>query len=387
MKILRVIPSMNPKQGGPCQGIRNSIPEMKFHGVETEVVCFDSPDSDYLINDNFVVHAIGPAKGPYAFCGQLKSWLLENILRFDAVIIHGIWLHHSYGTYKVWQDLKKQGLKVPRLYVMPHGMLDPYFQKAKGRELKAIRNWIFWKMIERRVINNVDGLLFTCEEEMLLARKTFSPYNPQKELNVGYGILPPPVFSNAMTEAFKQKCPDWNGKPFLLFLSRIHTKKGVDLLIKAYLRLSQERGDMPQLIIAGPGTETSYGQHIVNMSQDCPNIKFCGMLSGDSKWGAFYNCEAFVLPSHQENFGIAIVEAMACAKAVLITDKVNIWREIESAEAGFVISDTEDAVYSLLSDWLSLSEDKKRVVSLNACKVYQQKFSTKEAVKAMLKAI
>lgn len=73
MKILRVIPSMNPKQGGPCQGIRNSIPEMKKHGVENEIVCFDSSDSEYPATDDFSIHTIGPAKGPYAYCAQLST--------------------------------------------------------------------------------------------------------------------------------------------------------------------------------------------------------------------------------------------------------------------------------------------------------------------------
>lgn len=366
---------MDPRGGGPCQGIRNSIPEFKRRGIENDVLCFDSPDAKYLGTDDFTIYTIGPSSGPYAYCSELKKWLLENILKYDIVIIHGLWLHHSYGTYKVWNKLKKSGEKVPYLYVMPHGMLDPYFQKARGRKLKAIRNWLFWKLIENRVVNNVDGILFTCEEELLLARETFTPYKPKRELNIGYGVLSPPEYNTEMGNAFSEKCTSWNKKTFWLFLSRVHPKKGVDILIKAYLKLKLENNELPQLVIAGPGLDTDYGKEIQKIAQNDIDILFPGMLAGDSKWGAFYNCEAFILPSHQENFGIAIVEAMACAKPVLITDKVNIWREIKAGEGGFIGFDTEESVYKMLKDWLSLSSQKKIKIGENAQNTYIQHFS------------
>lgn len=375
MKILRIIASMDPKGGGPCQGIRNSIPEFKKRGIDNDVLCFDSSNAEYLGIDDFTIYTIGPSGGPYAYCSELKKWLLENILKYDVVIIHGLWLYHSYGTYKVWNSLKKSGKKVPHLYAMPHGMLDPYFQKAKDRKLKAIRNWLFWKLIENRVVNNVDGILFTCEEELLLARETFTPYKPKRELNIGYGVLSPPEYNTEMGNAFSEKCTSWNKKTFWLFLSRVHPKKGVDILIKAYLKLKLENNELPQLVIAGPGLDTDYGKEIQKIAQNDIDILFPGMLAGDSKWGAFYNCEAFILPSHQENFGIAIVEAMACAKPVLITDKVNIWREIKAGEGGFIGFDTEESVYKMLKDWLSLSSQKKIKIGENAQNTYIQHFS------------
>ncbi|MBD8389763.1 glycosyltransferase [Dysgonomonas sp. BGC7] len=384
MKILRVISSMDPKGGGPCQGIRNSISEFKRRGIDNDVLCFDSSDVEYLGTDDFTIYTIGPSTGPYAYCPDLKRWLLDNILKYDVVIIHGLWLYHSYGTYKVWNNLKKSGVKVPRLYVMPHGMLDPYFQKAKGRKLKAIRNWLFWKLIENRVVNNVDGILFTCKEELLLAREPFFPYKPKRELNIGYGVLPPPEYNTEMGNVFFEKCIHWNKKPLWLFLSRIHEKKGVDILIKAYLKLKLENNELPQLIVAGPGLGTNFGKEIQKIAKNNMDILFPGMLAGDSKWGAFYNCEAFILPSHQENFGIAIVEAMACAKPVLITNKVNIWREIKAGEGGFIGFDTEESVYEMLKDWLSLSSQKKIEIGENAQNTYVQSFSIKEMADKMI---
>jgi glycosyltransferase involved in cell wall biosynthesis len=123
------------------------------------------------------------------------------------------------------------------------------------------------------------------------------------------------------------------------------------------------------LVVAGPGWDSDYGREVralideANRSiastancklqtADSVPIHAVGMLSGAAKWGALYGCDAFVLPSHQENFGIAVVEALACGKPVLISDQVNIWREIADADAGFVEADTEDGAVRLLKRFM-----------------------------------
>lgn len=373
MKILRIISSMNPENGGPCQGLRNLIPQLQSLGVENEVVCFDSPEADYLGMDSFTIHPLGVAKGPYSYNENLASWLEQNLGRFDVAVIHGLWLYNSYGTYKAWKKYKKTHATYPKLYVMPHGMLDPYFQKAKERRLKAIRNSVFYALFERKVINNSDGVLFTCQQELLLAREPFKPYNPKAELNVGYGIQAPPPHTDNIDVAFFEKFPYLKGKQFITFLSRVHHKKGVDLLIDAY-NILKEKYNMPDLVIAGPGIDTEYGKQL-KQKVTSANIHFVGMVKGDLKWGAFYNSQAFILPSHQENFGIAIVEALACNKPVLITDKVNIWREIEEGRGGFVENDDLNGVINLLTRWQQLSDEEKIEMRGNAFNVYLSKFS------------
>ena len=265
-------------------------------------------------------------------------------------------------------------------------MLDPYFQKTKERKFKALRNIVIWKLIENKLVNNAECLLFTCEEEKLLARQNFKNYLPQNEHVVGLGIDTPPAFSENMTTAFVRKVPAWNGKPFILFLSRIHEKKGVDLLIKAYQRLEKEEQDFPQLIIAGP-LESDYAKEMQNLAGNNKNILFAGMLSDDAKWGAFYNCDCFILPSHQENFGIAIVEAMACRKPVLISNKVNIWREIAEAGGGLVENDTEEGTYKLLKKYLSLSAEDKQAVGKSAFRAFEKYFSIEKSAEKMITAL
>ena len=90
MNILRVIASMNPASGGPCQGIRNSIPELEKIGIHNEVVCLDDPREQFKTKDTFKIYALGPGKTPWCYSNKLIPWLKENLMRFDAVIVHGL---------------------------------------------------------------------------------------------------------------------------------------------------------------------------------------------------------------------------------------------------------------------------------------------------------
>jgi glycosyltransferase involved in cell wall biosynthesis len=225
--------------------------------------------------------------------------------------------------------------------------------------------------------------LFTCEEELRLARESFTPYKPQQELNIGYGIAAPPARTSAMTTAFTAQCPETAGKPYVLFLSRIHEKKGVDILVRAYNQLCATRKDVPLLVIAGPGLDTPYGAQVKDLASGNGRILFPSMLLGDTKWGAFYGCDAFVLPSHQENFGIAVAEALACAKPVLISNQVNIWREIQQEGGGLVAPDTEDGIHALLNGWMELASDKKAGMGVRARTAYEKYFSIDQAAQRM----
>jgi len=379
IKVLHIIASMDPEKGGVSQAVRNLIPDLQKNNILSEALSFDNKDSSY--NDIFPVYNIGPAKSPYQYTSDLKEWLNHNIMNYDIIIIHGLWLYNTYGSYRVWSRLNKE--RRPKLYVMPHGMLDPYFQKAKERKLKAIRNKLIWALLEKKVINNADGILFTCEQELLLAKQNFKPYNPKNAYNVGLGIPLPPEYESSMTRGFKSQCKlDIPNEGYLLFLSRINFKKGIDNLINAYQELYSSI-NLPKLIIAGPGLDTVFGHYVKKLAGKNPNIIFTGMLNGDAKWAAIYNCEAFILPSHQENFGIAVVEAMACEKPVLITNKINIYKEIEDSNAGLIENDDLDGAKQLLLGWNRLSEDDRNVMAKNALKCFKENFSAEGAAHKM----
>src|SRR6478609_1310776 len=153
MKHLHIIPTMNPKSGGPCQGIRNIEPYLQKLGIVNEVVCLDNPKEDYGIEDSFKIYKLGNGKTSYQYHSTLVNWLLENLDKYAVVIVNGLWQYSNYAVYKAIQTLKKENKEVPKVVVMPHGMLDPYFQKAPDRKWKAIRNELVWQFIEKKCIN------------------------------------------------------------------------------------------------------------------------------------------------------------------------------------------------------------------------------------------
>jgi glycosyltransferase involved in cell wall biosynthesis len=420
MRLLHIVDTLDPKKGGVSQAVHTMSEEVSKVGLLNEVVTLDGEENS-ITNGLVQINRLGPTIGPWRYNKKLIPWLLSNFSRFDIIIVHGLWLYQTYAVKKAFEtyikQLKKVGKvgNVPALYIMPHGMLDPYFQRTPGRKIKAIRNWLYWNLIERDVINVADGLLFTCKEECLLAAIPFSGYQPKRELIIGLGVAEPPVFSKIMEEAFFDACPELRNQKYLLFLSRIDKKKGIDLLIKAYKRIIYEFGhrgvsvyenstfcennperfeytpDFPKLVIAGPGLNSEYGKKIAALVEDCPVLRnkvfFPGMLEGNQKWGAFYCAEAFVLPSHQENFGIAVVEALACSKPVLISNQVNIWSEIKEADAGIIADDSEAGTFKMLKTWIQMSESQRLRMEKQAKKCYEKHFELDAATSRLINAL
>jgi glycosyltransferase involved in cell wall biosynthesis len=140
------------------------------------------------------------------------------------------------------------------------------------------------------------------------------------------------------------------------------------------------------LVMAGPD-QTGLAASLKETAQRlgvAERIVWIGMVRGDLKWGVLHACEAFVLPSHQENFGIAVVEALGCGKPVLISNKVNIWREIEQDGAGMVADDTLEGTLSLMEGWRSLSAAAKQTMGENAARTFQRRFTVDAMVEGLI---
>ena len=174
----------------------------------------------------------------------------------------------------------------------------------------------------------------------------------------------------------------------LLFLSRIHPKKGIDILIEAFSQIVGNHPDL-YLVIAGPDTDNSQAklnQQAIQMGI-AQHIIWTGMLKGDIKWGAFHAAEVFILPSHSENFGVVVAEALACSLPVLITKKVNIWQEVLSKNAGIVDSDTKEGIVHLLIKWLTLSKSEQDKMRINAMNCFLQCFEVNKAAENLIDTI
>jgi len=383
-RILHCISSVDPRKGGPIEGLKQLSAVNQQQGHSIEVLCLDNPDDPWVKSMPFPCHAMGPTYiGSYQYSPRWVPWLKANAHRFDAVIINGIWQYHAFG---VWRALK--GTATP-YFVFTHGMLDPWFKRTYP--LKHLKKWLFWPWAEYRVLRDATAVMFTCEDERRLARQSFWLYKCD-EFVVSYGTSAPPENVDVQRSAFYERFPQLNGKRALLFLGRVHEKKGADLLFKAFAAVRSRNPALVkdvQLVMAGP-TDHDYGQRMQALAKSLrvdDQVTWTGMVSGDVKWGAFRAADAFILPSHQENFGIAVAEAMACSLPVLISNQVNIWREIQQSEGGIIDIDTQEGTERLIEKWLATPDDRWHRMRANAKACFNQRFLIDRTAESFIEAM
>lgn len=388
MKILHVIASVDPRGGGPIAGVFASAEVWSRHGHERNIVCLDAPDDPWVLQSPVKTFALGTGSAwyvalrklipwlRYGYTPYLTPWLKSHARDYDAVVVNGLW---NYGSYGTWRALHRSNVPY---FVFTHGMLDPWFNETYPT--KTFFKKIFWRLFEHKVLRDARGVMFTCEEERRRAPKSFSPYVAH-EFVAGYGTRDIEGDPASQLSAFVAHIPESKRRKFILFLGRIHPVKGVDLLIKAFAR---HAGAFPELdlVIAGPDQtgRQSELQRLASELEVDDRIFWPGMLSGDAKWGAFRSAEFFVLPSHQESFGVVIAEALALNKPVLITNKVNIWREIAADKAGLVVNDDVEGIADGLREMCALSAQQREAMGQNARKCFSTRYDLEENAMQLL---
>lgn len=384
IRILHIISSVNPKDGGPVESVKQLAAAHHRLGHSVEVACVDRPDDEWVKNFPLRCHAVGQAKlGTYGYSPALVPWLKANRHRYDVAVVNGIWQYH---TFAAWRALAGTGLPY---FVFTHGMLDPWFKRTYP--LKHLKKWLFWPWSVYRTLRDASAVLFTCEEERRLARESFWLYQC-KEFVVSYGTSAPPDLAAQQRQAFDARFPDLVTKRKLLFLGRVHPKKGADLLFKALAAIKARdprRLDNVQVVMAGPA-DHAYGlemQQLVQTLGLSEHVTWTGMLTGDAKWGAFRAADAFILPSHQENFGIAVAEALACGLPVLISNQVNIWREILEDEAAYVEPDDQPGTERLITRWLETPPSQWAQMKANAVDCFNRRFLVDRTAESFAAAV
>jgi glycosyltransferase involved in cell wall biosynthesis len=283
-----------------------------------------------------------------------------------VVFLDGIWQYNLYAAHRALA-----GTQIPWA-IFTHGMLDPYFKERYP--LKHIKKAIYWHAVLRKIMRDAYAVLFTCEEEKILARLSFSPYSV-RETVVPYGTFGPDCDLAAASEEFLARWPHLRGKRLALALGRIHPKKATDILIEAFAATLGKDAEW-QLVIAGPD-QIGWQKELEVLAARlgiADRITWAGMIEGSLKWGAFSASEVFVIPSHQENFGIVVAEAQACGLPVIMSNKVNIWREVMSYWAGLVGEDTIEATTASLHRWSELTAEEIATLRLHSKKCFHELF-------------
>lgn len=367
MKILHVIPSVNPATGGPVEGLRQLCHIYDMGGHQVDVASLDSPEAVASYNFPAKVYALGPGRGVYGYSRYAAKWFKNQLHEYGVVFFNGIW---QYDTLAAFRTLA--GSNTPYA-VFTHGMLDPYFKR--DFPLKHFKKSIYWHLILQRILRHATAVLFTCEEEKILARQSFSNYKVHEKV-VPFGTFPPDCDMKAAAEEFLTKWPEGRGKQIAVSIGRLHPKKGTDILIEAFAQ-TLAKDPAWHLVIAGPD-QIGMRKDLEALAQRLDisdRITWTGMLEGTLKWGAFAASELFVLPSHQENFGIVVAEALSTSLPVILSDKVNIWREVVNYGAGLVCEDTLEGTKAALMRWSQLTTEEVAEVRQRSRRCFDEMFN------------
>ena len=270
---------MDPRSGGPREGVLKRGAFLREIGHHVDVATLDAPDEPYLKGLPVGVIPLGPARTGYRFAPKLIAWLKQHGAEYDGIVVNGLWQFHGLATLLAMRSIKKPYV------VFTHGMLDPWFKRTYPR--KHLKKWLYWAGAEYWVLRGASAVLFTSEEERLSARQSFWLYRAKEQV-VPYGTSPPVGDPLQQESRFRAAFPQLTGKSVLLFLSRIHEKKGCDLLIEAFARVADANPGL-HLVIAGSGSDELVAslQRLAQRRGVAGRICWPGLLQGEMKWGAF----------------------------------------------------------------------------------------------------
>jgi glycosyltransferase involved in cell wall biosynthesis len=351
-KILHVIPAIAPRYGGPSAAIVGMCRALRDAGTAVTIATTDA-DGPYRLPA-----AIGSVQ-PWAgidtimfprrlgegvkWSPALASWLMRQVAAFDAVHVHAVFSHSSLAAGRACRRRS-----VPYI-VRPLGTLDPWSVRRKGTQKRVLLS-----LGGRAMLAGASAMHYTSAEEQRLAESTF-PY-------LGRGAVVPLGLDDVYF-----RCPDRGpagchatGPPYVLTLSRLDAKKGIDILIKSFRALETERAAAGwRLVIAGSG-DAATEQRLRALAQGARSIEFAGWVDGDAKRRLLAGAGLFVLPSSQENFGIALLEALALGVPAVITPGVNLAADVAGAGAGWIAERRLESLAAAMRHAIGDEDERRR---------------------------
>lgn len=357
MKIIHFIPSIDQITGGTGAYIQLLAKEL---GKLCELYVVTATSDNPLEIENAKVVYIPCSWTQPAKMNAAWNKLLQNI-RPDIVHVNGCWLPQCVWAQR-WAQ--KAGYKV---VLTPHGMLEPWIIKRHywTRKLPAL---LFY---QKAAIKKADIIHATAEKEKENLLKL--GYNPNIE------IIP----NGIDVDNIRMK-NSWKRNKNILFLSRVHVKKGINFLIEAAAQLKEDL-DRYMVKIVGLGEE-GYINELKTLTNNLgigDMVEFVGPIFGDAKFDLYREADVFVLPTHSENFGIVVAEALASGTPVITTQGTP-WKELESCHCGWWTKVGTEPTVNALRKFLALKEEELKEMGIYGRKLVETKYSSRKMAENMV---
>ncbi len=353
---LHVIPAVAPRYGGPSQMVLQMARALRQAGTRATIATTDADGPGRLevplgrqVSYQGVPAIFFRRQGGdrFKYSAGLARWLGAGVGSFQLVHVHAVFSHSSMAAAAA---CRRAG--VPYL-VRPLGSLDPW-SLNRHRWQKRLLGWVG----ADRMLAHAAAIHYTSSEEM---RRSQRP-GLAAGLVVPLGIeFSPPA--PELLERFRRRRPGLGSRPYVLALQRLHPKKRLDLLIRAFARVGAETGRADwRLLVAGDG-DPAHRRELERLAREqgaAERVLFLGWLDSPLKEAVLAGAELAVLASHQENFGVAAAEAMMAGVPVLVSRQVNLAGEIESLPGGWVSKLDEASLTGALREALDDPGERRR---------------------------
>jgi glycosyltransferase involved in cell wall biosynthesis len=382
MRVLHVIPSYEPAWpfGGTVTATSQLCRALARQGVDVTVYTTDADGKgghlDVPLNETV---DLGGVKVRYFRCDfgvkkafysrSLSKKLKETIKDFDLVHVSAIWQWIQVDVYKICKSFSKPYM------VSVHGSFSPWPWNQS-----LIRKRLYWHLFGKGTIKNSTAIHFTTEDERL---KSFTAVPLLKK--IPSFIVPNGINTKKIKREknIKDRLSISKNKFVLLFIGRIHRTKGIHFVLEALKKLKDKKF---LLLIVGHKEDADYVKLLIKLSGELQNqVIWHEPIARDEVWDFYYSSDLFVLPSHGENFGMAVVESMACGLPVLISKNVGIWREVQSDDAGIIVDQDADEIAKVLLELSDNTRDLNKV-SQNTRRTATDRYDIEKVASLMIKA-
>ncbi|MCB1864050.1 MAG: glycosyltransferase [Chromatiales bacterium] len=343
MKILHVAASLDPASGGPQQVCVRLAAAQASLGHEVRVIAYAPDEADESIQRECAAvpglqhvaleRVDGAGRMERLLARKARARLAPHILDSDCVYIHEIW----DPILRVTAKLAAQA-GVPYA-VAPHGQLDPWSLRQKRTKKRLALALSYRSMLEHA------AFLHALNADEV---RGFAPLSLSSPVRViPNGIFLEEIEPLPARGRFRAQHSELGDDPFVLFLSRLHYKKGLDLLAPAFARALAVHPRL-RLVVAGPdgGARAAFERQIVDLGID-GRVHLVGAIYGAEKFEVLVDAACFCLPSRQEGFSVAITEALACGVPVVVSEACH-FPEVAETGAGRVVPLDIDAVAAAL---------------------------------------